>query len=86
MEYVLAVFVNRSHSQLFSKLLLSKGIPANVISTPRDLGLSCGLSVKFNLAHLGIAKNLLKSSGFTSFKNFYKEMHLGYNKYNYIKV
>ena len=56
MEYVLAVFVNRSHSQMFYKVLKSKGIPANVISTPRDLGLSCGLSVKFNILHLNMVQ------------------------------
>ena len=86
MEYVLAVFINRSHSQMFSKMLISKGIASNVISTPRDLGLSCGLSVKFNFAYLNVAKNILKSSRLNSFKNFYKVVPLGHNQYSYIRV
>ena len=86
MEYVVAVFVNRSQSQMFSKSLYGKGVPSSVISTPRDLGVSCGLSVRFNMVHLPIAKMIINSGRYNSFKNFYKVLQIGHNKYSYIRV
>lgn len=86
MEYVIAVFLNRSQSQLFAKMLYRVGVPNNVIATPRDLGVSCGLSVKFNLAHLLKAKEVLKRGNYSTFKNFYKMVQLSINRFTYIKV
>lgn len=86
MEYVVAVFINRSQSQMFSKLLNRRGIPNTVISTPRDLGVSCGLSVKFNLVHLNIAKGILRMGDFGTFKNFYKIIPLSGSRNSYIRV
>jgi hypothetical protein len=86
MEYVIAVFLNRSHSQLFSKILHSKGVPNNLISTPRDLGVSCGLSVKFNIIQLSKVKQILNCGSYSTFKNFYKIVQISNNKTIYIKV
>lgn len=86
MEYVIAVFVNRSQSQLFSKMLYRRGIPSSIISTPRDLGVSCGLSVRINMAHLNVARVVLRSGNYNSFKNFYRVVPISHNKYSYIRV
>ena len=86
MDYCLAVFVNRVECQMFSKKLTAISIPNNIISTPRDLGMSCGLSVRFNLKQLNIAKKVLNEFNYSSFKNFYKIVPLSNYKQAYIKV
>lgn len=86
MDYCLAVFVNRLECQMFSKKLNLIRVPNTIISTPRDLGLSCGLSVKFNLKYVTTAKKILNSINYSSFKNFYKIVPLSNYKQTYIKV
>ncbi len=86
MEYCLAVFVNRFECQMFSKKLNSMRLPNTIISTPRELGMSCGLSVKFNLKNLILAKKVLSGMNYSSFKNFYKIVPLSNYKQTYIKV
>lgn len=86
MDYILAVFINRAQSQMFSKMLQRQGVPNSLISTPSALGVSCGLSVKFNINFLNKARAVLNASSYSSFKNFYKIIPLGTNKNTYIRV
>ncbi len=86
MDFVIAVFINRAQSQMFSKMLLKLGVNNQIISTPRELGISCGISVKFNISNLKQAKIALNSASYSSFKNFYKIIPLSNNKYAYVKV
>lgn len=86
MDYVIAVFINRAQSQMFSKILFRYRVNNQIVSTPRELGVSCGLSVKFNIVNLKQAKIALNSGSYSSFKNFYKIVPLSSNKYTYIKV
>ena len=86
MEYAVAVFVNRAQCQLFSRSLTKSGIPNSIISTPRDLGISCGISCKFLLTHMNVARNVLHRGNYTSFKNFYKVVPLSNSTFAYIKI
>lgn len=86
MNRVIAVFLNRSQSQLFSKILFKMQIPNQVVSTPRELETSCGLCVRFDEKYLQYAKSAFNQGNFSTFKNFYREVPLSNFKNNYIKI
>lgn len=75
--YCLAVFNNRNSTMKFSQALKQNNIYNNVINTPRGLGSSCSVSVKFDLRDIRIASYLLRKGHFTSFVNFVKVTNLG---------
>lgn len=46
--YGIAAFRSRQQVLRFENILRRAGVPAHVISTPRDVSIGCGLSVKFS--------------------------------------
>ena len=44
---VLAVFKSRSETLGFVSVLRSGGVPASAMATPKEAGVGCGLSVRF---------------------------------------
>ena len=49
--YGVAAFRSRQQVLRFESALRRRGIPVGVITTPRDISMGCGLSVRFPLAH-----------------------------------
>ena len=47
--YGVAAFRSRQHVMRFEQILRRYGVPVSVISTPRDISMGCGLSVRFPL-------------------------------------
>ncbi len=45
-----AAFSSRQQVMRFDSALRRKGLRVNIISTPRDVALGCGLSVQFDLS------------------------------------
>lgn len=68
MENIIAVFNNRNQAMRFSSNLKKLGIPSKVINTPRDLSVSCGISVVFNSRYLGQCKLIMGRYGFRDIK------------------
>ena len=46
----IAAFSSRQQVMRFDSALRRKGLRVNIISTPRDVALGCGLSVQFDLS------------------------------------
>ena len=59
MSYYLIVFRARSETMKFASLLNSYRILAQIVSTPRQISVSCGISVKINSSGLSISKQIL---------------------------
>ena len=72
MNYCLLVFKSRNETLYFANMLMKNGYRANIINTPKQLGLSCGISVQFAENLLGIAKSFLRTKNFNSFVGFYR--------------
>ena len=72
MNYCLFVFKSRNETLYFANLLMKNGYRANIINTPKQLGLSCGISVQFAENLLGIARSLFQTKNFTSFVGAYR--------------
>ena len=47
--YGVAAFRSRQQVLMFESALRREGIPAKIVSTPRDVSMGCGLSVRFRL-------------------------------------
>lgn len=70
--YVFAVFTNRNETLKYSSALRKIGVNAMVVSTPKGLGSSCSVSVKFYFKDLTRAIFVLRRGSFISFNHFFK--------------
>lgn len=77
MEFGLAVFRARTETTTFASLLKSYGVKVMIISTPRQINVSCGISVRFNPDCLNIAKKILDRRKFNTFAGFYLAKQIG---------
>lgn len=77
MNYVIAVFMSRTETLSYANLLRRMGIPASIISTPKEAGRTCGLSVKFSHDFFSYGKTALTQGRFRSFQGFFLERKIG---------
>lgn len=63
---IIAVFNSRNKAMQFASNLKRLGIPSKTISTPRELSVSCGVSVIFIGSYLLRVRDILKKLGDTS--------------------
>ena len=71
MRYLLAIFKSRNETLYFANLLKTNGIYSVIISTPKEAGQTCGISVKYCLRDHSKARMLYQSKPFKSFYGFY---------------
>lgn len=85
--YVLAVFLNRTETIRFERELKRNGVNAMVVSTPKGLGSSCSVSVKFYLKNVLKANQILLLGGYKSFNHFFKIVSGKYGiSYEIVKI
>ncbi len=72
MSYILSVFTSRNETLYFFNMLRKNNIYADIINTPHELGNACGISVRFGVNNLQLARTLLYSKPFRSFYGFFK--------------
>ncbi len=70
---VLAVFRSRAQTLDFIALLRTLGVPAQAVSTPKEAGVGCGISARFDERFLEKAKLALKKKPYSSFAGFLRE-------------
>lgn len=71
MEYVVAAFRSRASVVAFYEYLRSRRVNAEIINTPKEAGVGCGLSVKFSPRIFAYVKNAVFSSGIKNFAGFF---------------
>ncbi len=71
MEYVVVAFRSRSETVAFSGFLRQNGISNQIINTPKEAGVGCGLSVKISKAQFSIVKRAVFSVKLKSFAGFF---------------
>ncbi len=57
--YGIAAFRSRQQVLRFEAALKRQGVPARVVTTPRDVAMGCGLSVRFPMEYLGDVRRAL---------------------------
>ena len=81
MEYVVVAFRSRAHTVKFSEFLRRNGIFNEIINTPKEAGVGCGLSVKVQKSQFTNVKNAVRiSTGFSSFAGFFLVTETGGKK------
>lgn len=80
MDKVIAVFHNRNQAMQFSSYLKRMGIQNKTINTPRELSVSCGISVVFSGINMKDADFLVKRYRFGGFDKFYRIISNGFSK------
>ena len=71
---VLSVFKSRAQTLDFVSLLRSMGVPAAAVNTPKEAGVGCGISAKFDDRFLPRAKLALSRRNYSSFAGFMRRM------------
>ena len=66
----LAVFRSRAQALDFLSYIKRSGVPAQAVATPKEAGVGCGVSVKFDERFLSRVKLLLTGRQYTSFSGF----------------
>lgn len=75
---MLAVFRSRSETLSFLSKLHGNGVPASAVATPKEAGVGCGLSARFEETFLPRARATLARSNYRSFSGFMKKSNFGY--------
>ena len=78
MNLVLAAFRSRTEALEFLEVLKRYGVSAQIVSTPREVRVGCGLSVRFSYSALARVKSILMHAEVSSFAGFF--MSTGYGK------
>jgi len=71
MEYVVIAFRSRAHTVKFYEFLRSIGMGCEIINTPKEAGVGCGLSVKIRKENFSLAKKAVFDSSLQSFAGFF---------------
>lgn len=72
MAEIIAVFRSRSQAIDCNLKMRAFGISAQLINTPEQAGVGCGLSVKFPAGSMARAKGIISRSNYSSFYGFMK--------------
>lgn len=72
MNYLLAIFRNKTETMAFYSILLSYKIQCRIINTPKQALIACGISVKLAIENANIALEIMKRRKFDNFVGFYK--------------
>ena len=76
--YGIAAFRSRPQVLLLENSLRREGISARVITTPRDVALGCGLSVRFDMADMERVGRAIRAQRPTNLVGVYRvENHTG---------
>jgi len=60
--YGVAAFRSRQQVLRFETVLRQHGVPTQVVTTPRDISMGCGLSVRFPMDRLSEVRRALMAS------------------------
>lgn len=72
MPYGIASFRSRQQVFAFESVLKRAGIRAQIVSTPREVALGCGLSVRFELSDIARVGDLYRHSQPQNLIGFYQ--------------
>ena len=72
MSFCLAAFRSRNETLYLANILNNGGYRVSIINTPKDAGLSCGISVKFEERFLPIIRSIIMTKPFRSFAGIFR--------------
>ena len=70
--YGVAAFRSRQQVLWFEQALRARGVPVGVISTPRDISMGCGLSVRFPLGRADDVRRAARAANTSNLIGLYR--------------
>ena len=77
MDYIIIAFRSRSQTMRFGEVLRARGINYEIVNTPRQAYIGCGLSIKTNKKYLSLIKGLVSYVNFSSFAGIFAPVYVG---------
>ncbi len=77
MEFIIVAFRSRAHTIKFFNLLSAHGVGAEIVNTPKEAGVGCGLSVKIRRESFEFVKRIVFSLSLSSFAGFFAVKDIG---------
>lgn len=77
MEFIAVAFRSRAETVRFFEFMRKNGIYCQIINTPKEAGVGCGLSVRLALADYNKAARAVKIAKFSSFAGIFHVKHMG---------
>ena len=71
MTYILAIFRSRAQAIDCNVRLKSMGVASELINTPKEANIGCGLSIKLPHVMAERAKTIIKRANYSAFYGFY---------------
>lgn len=71
MEYIIVAFRSRAHSVKMHEFLRHNNVYSEIINTPKEAGVGCGLSVKISKERIALVKKLVLLLKLSSFAGFF---------------
>ncbi len=71
MEYVIIAFRSRAHTIEFANFIKRNGVAMEIVNTPKEAGVGCGLSVKVKKQSYNFCKNAVIRLSLSSFAGFF---------------
>ena len=75
--YGVAAFRSRQHVMWFEQVLRRYGVPVSVISTPRDISMGCGLSIRFPMSRTDDVRRALREVNTSNLIGLYRAEYDG---------
>lgn len=72
MSELLAVFRSRSQAMDCMNKMRAYGVPAQLINTPKEANVGCGLSIRIPLNYASKAKTIIARIGYSAFYGYMK--------------
>lgn len=67
MEYIVVAFRSRTHTVKFSEYLKNAGVANEIVNTPKEAGVGCGLSVKVSVQRFHLVKRAIRLSNLNTY-------------------
>lgn len=71
MEYIIVALRNRTQTVFLAQVLSENGINCEIVNTPKEAGVGCGLSVKIPKFAISKVKMLIQTGKFNTFAGFF---------------
>ena len=81
MDYVAIAFRSRSDTVKFSNFLKNNGYESEIVNTPKEAGVGCGLSIKTYPSMIPLMRTAVKMANLKSFVGFFLVKTVGGKRY-----
>lgn len=71
MEYIIVSYRSRAHTIKFHEILRRNGIYSEIVNTPKEANVGCGLSVRISKERFVLAKKIVHMLKLNSFAGFF---------------